>query len=122
MIKANSAMVMLRRSATAMRGVKRKCRKGKISTKRTLSPIRTSCPIGILVCWHPTARPTTTMCEVRLASLKRWKCVSCAPRQGGPHCQRRAAVGIRGPRRLPQDVGKKKKLRRARHPGFQYHH
>ncbi|ORC81418.1 uncharacterized protein TM35_001171000, partial [Trypanosoma theileri] len=62
---------MLKRSPTAMCGVKRKSMG---SAKRTFSPIRTHYPIRTLSThryfWFigtPTACPTTTMCEVCLA-------------------------------------------------------
>ncbi|ORC90425.1 uncharacterized protein TM35_000082230 [Trypanosoma theileri] len=80
-----------------------RCEKEIHGNYRKWRAIGTFCPTGILFCWHPT----TTMCEVCLVSLNRWKCVSWAPRLESPRCQRRAVVRFRGPRRLPHD-GKKK--------------
>ncbi|ORC83556.1 uncharacterized protein TM35_000651180 [Trypanosoma theileri] len=89
-----------------------KCRKRKIST------IGTFRLIGILVCWHPTA----TMGEVCLVSLEGWKCVSWTPRLDKPSLPK-ASRGWHQRSTAPTPRWwQKKKLRRVRHPGFQYHH
>ncbi|ORC91897.1 uncharacterized protein TM35_000041110 [Trypanosoma theileri] len=109
---------VLRRSATAMCGVKREsvgnAEKKMVYNKNIL-------PHGCFwfVGTPPPAPPLQCVKYVWLFPEEMEVHKLCAAiRQ--PHCQRRAMVGIRGPSHLPQDVGKKKKLRRVRHPEFQH--